>query len=116
MLTPLLRQYLIRSYYFAEALSVYQLYYAPLVSSYAPARTRLTDPGRQEDRPATWVPLVFHCTTFEDFENIVESGTIEPGSKGTVSLTEIPIGELDRMKFRRREPDQIAIGFPRRFL
>lgn len=112
----LLLKYLVRSYYFAEAMTFYELYYDPLVSTYEPARTRLQDPGRQEDRPPTWVPIVFHCTTLELAPQIFESGFLKPGVNGTVSFTEIPIGELDRMKWRKGAAPQIAIGFPRRFI
>ena len=70
------------------------------------------DQNRQEDRPLTWVPIVFHCTTLDRFEQIVESGRIN----APVSLTEIPVGELDRMKIRGREKSQIAIGFPRAYI
>ncbi len=110
------KQYLIRSYYFAEAMALYELYYRPLVETYAPARTELVDPGRAEDRPPTWVPLVFHCTTMDHVPAIVERGAIEVGDEGTVSFSELPIGELDRMKYRHHGSDQVAFGFPRRFL
>jgi hypothetical protein len=95
---------------------VYELYYRPLVSTYAPARKELTDPGRHDDRPPTWVPLVFHCTTEDRIKQIFASGELKPGKGGTVSFTEIPIGELDRMKYRHHESKQIAIGFPRRYV
>jgi hypothetical protein len=111
---PLLRRYLIRSYYFAEALAFYELYYSPLVRSYEPARRELNDPGRQADRPPTWVPLIFHCTTMDQVEAIFASGRIDVGRRGAVSFTEIPLGELDRMKYRHRGAEQVAIGFPRR--
>lgn len=115
-MNPILRSYLIRSYYFAESLAFYERYYAPIVSSSSQARDELTDPGRHSDRPPTWVPLVFHCTTEDHAQRIFESGRIEPCRNGTVSLTEIPIGELDRMKYRHHAAHQVAIGFPRRFL
>ncbi|MFZ1009292.1 MAG: hypothetical protein WAN65_20790 [Candidatus Sulfotelmatobacter sp.] len=94
-------------------MAVYQQYYRPLVDIYGPARTELADPGRHEDRPATWVPLVFHCTTEKDLSKIFESGKLKPGKKGTVSFTEIHVGELDRMKSRIHAKHQVALGFPR---
>jgi len=36
--------------------------------------------------------------------------------RGYVSFTELPIGELDRMKFRKHAAAQVAIGFPRRYI
>jgi len=95
---------------------VYQQYYRPLVDTYRPARTRLTDPGRYEDRPATWVPLVFHCTKEKNLEEIFESGELKPGKNGTVSFTEIHVGELDRMKYRIHDEHPVALGFPRRYI
>jgi hypothetical protein len=112
----ILRKWLIRSYYFAEAMAVYGRYCQPLVATYGPAQKKLTDPGCHEDRPPTWVPLVFHCTTEDDIKQIFKDGTLRPGKNGTVSFTEIPIGELDRMKYRHREANQVAIGFPRRYI
>ena len=70
------RKSLIRQYYFAEALAVYERFYQPLVSTYPPARQQLTDPGRQEDRPPTWVPLAFHCTTEENIDRIFRDGAL----------------------------------------
>jgi hypothetical protein len=113
---PILRKTLIRNFYFAEALAVYERFYSPLISSYAPARRELTDPGRKEDRPPTLVPLVFHCTTADRIQQIFADGALKPGKRGTVSFTEIPIGELDRMKYRHHGADQVAIGFPRRYV
>ena len=113
---PIFRKSLIRHYYFAEAMAVYERYYEPLVSTYRPAQQELTDPGRHEDRPPTWVPLVFHCTTEKRIKQIFEEGKLRPGKKGTVAFTEIPIGELDRMKYRHHGVAQVAIGFPRRYI
>jgi hypothetical protein len=76
----------------------------------------LIEPGRLADRPPTWVPLVFHCTTLDRVPAIVESGQIEPGRSGAISFSEAPIGELDRMKYRHHGADQVAFGYPRRFL
>jgi hypothetical protein len=115
-IAPILRKTLIRSYYFAEALAVYERFYSPLIASYGPARQELSDSGRQEDRPPTWVPLVFHCTTVNHIQQIFEDGVLKPSQKGAVSFTEIPIGELDRMKYRRHNADQVAIGFPPRYV
>lgn len=110
------RKSLIRQYYFAEALAVYERFYQPLASTYPPAQQELTDPGRQEDRPPTWVPLVFHCTTEEKIGRIFRDGALQPGNNGTVAFTELPIGELDRMKYRYHGKHQVAIGFPRRYI
>jgi hypothetical protein len=95
---------------------VYEQYYRPLISTYAPARHELTDPGRHDDRPPTWVPLVFHCTTEKLIKKIFAEGKLKPGRRGTVSFTEIPIGELDRMKYREHGAEQVAIGFPRQYI
>ncbi len=113
---PIVRQSLVRRFYFSEALAVYENFYKPLVSTYRPASKKLVEPGRLEDRPPTWVPLVFHCTTLQKAREIFKEGMLTPSEGGTVSFTEIPIGELDRMKYRHREQEQIAIGFPRRYI
>jgi hypothetical protein len=60
-LHPIVHKTLIRSFYFAEAMAVYERYYQPLIATYRPAREELIDPGRHEDRPPTWVPLVFQA-------------------------------------------------------
>ncbi len=104
-----------RSYYFAEAMAFYEAYYNPVrehITDAAPQKLvdSLKLPGREQDRPLTWVPLVFHCTTPEAFEQIVATNFINP----PVSFSELPIGELDRMRIRTQAPKQIAIGFPRR--
>jgi hypothetical protein len=111
-----LRKTLIREYYFAEALALYERFYLPLVSPYAPARTELADVGRQADRPPTWEPLVFHCTTVDHMGKIFDEECLKPSERGAVSFTEIPIGELDRMKYRHHEKEQVAIGFPRKYI
>jgi hypothetical protein len=116
LIAPNLKRTLIRNFYFAEALAIYELYYAPLVSTYPPARKALTDLGRQEDRPPTWVPLVFHCTPLSHMEEIIASGVLTQNARGFVSFTELPIGELDRMLFRKPGTAQAAIGFPRRYV
>lgn len=115
-INPIVRKTLIRSFYFAEAMAVYERYYQPLVETYGPAREELTDPGRHEDRPPTWVPLVFHCTTQEKIGHIFQEGALRPGKNGTVAFTEIPLGELDRMKYRHHAEQQVAIGFPRQYI
>lgn len=97
-------------------MAIYDNYYRPLVETFSPSRKRNANVNRSQDRPATNVPLVFHCTTFDDFEKIVDSGEIAPIKHSYISLTEIPIGELDRMKIRRGDEPQIAIGFPRFFM
>jgi hypothetical protein len=116
LLSPTLKGTLVRNFYFAEALAVYELYYKPLVETYAPAQTALADPGRQEDRPPTWVPLVFHCTALDRLEEIIAAGELNPNERGFVSFTELPIGELDRMLFRKPGKEQAALGFPRRYV
>jgi hypothetical protein len=78
LIGPIPRRTLIRNFYFAEALAVYEQYYRPLVSIYGPAQKELIDPGRHEDRPPTWVPLVFHCTPEEHIEDIFASGEVRP--------------------------------------
>jgi hypothetical protein len=113
---PILRKGLIRGFYFAEAMAVYERYYQPLVATYRPAQKELADPGRHEDRPPTWVPLVFHCTLEDDLKQIFEDGRLRPNKNRTLSFTEIPIGELDRMKYRHHDKQQVAIGFPRRYI
>ena len=116
MIDAILRKTLIRNFYFAEALAVYERYYRPLVSTYAPARKELIDRGRHDDRPPTWVPLIFHCTTEDRIKQIFASGKLQPNRRGTVSFTEIPIGELDRMIYRKPGAEQVAIGFPRQYI
>ena len=115
-INPIVRKTLIRSFYFAEAMAVYERYYQPLVETYGPAREELTDPGRQEDRPPTWVPLVFHCTTEHNIGQIFRDGVLQPSKNGAVAFAEIPIGELDRMKYRHHDKQQVAVGFPRRYI
>jgi len=110
------RKTLVREYYFAEAMAFYEAFYLPLVKTYVPAREQLAEPGRQADRPPTWVPLVFHCTTVDRLSKIFEDGYLKPSERGAVSFTEIPIGELDRMKYRHRGAEQVAIGFPRKYI
>ena len=44
----------------------------------------LKDTGRHEDRPPTWVPLVFHCTTEDHIEGIFNDGTLT-SEKGVVA-------------------------------
>jgi hypothetical protein len=106
-----------RQYYLAEALAIYDAYYRPLVCTYPPAKNLEEDDCRSDDRPLTSVPLVFHCTTQDKFCNIVDSGSIELGKDGFVSFTEIPIGELDRMRIRHKiNKNQVAIAFPRRYI
>src|SRR5688500_1652333 len=96
----IVKESLIRSYYFAEALALYERYDRPLVEIYAPATKELVDSERFEDRPLTWVALVFHCTTADRVPHIIEEGEIRPGESGSISHSELSIGELDRMKSR----------------
>jgi hypothetical protein len=103
-----------RLYYFAEAMAFYEVYYSPVLESTADEKLRyaVNNPLRAKDQPLTWVPIIWHATSLEKFEKIVQSGEI----KGPVSLTELPIGEIDRIRLRMKTNDQMAIGFPRRFL
>lgn len=104
-----------RHYYFCEVMAYYEAYYRP-ISDHLPEYSPSGLPGRGEDRPLAWVPIVFHCTKLDTFTQIVNEGWIKPNNKSAVSLTEIPIGELDRMKSRGKECEQIAIGFPRSYI
>src|SRR5215831_5834625 len=45
----------------------------------------------------------------------IASGKLEPSHRETISFTEIPIGELDRMNYRHHVAHHVAIGFPRRY-
>ena len=65
VIDPVLRQKLVRSYYFAEALAIYNRYYEPLVFTYAPARDTFTEASRSDDRPPTWGPAYFSLHPFE---------------------------------------------------
>lgn len=100
---------LLREYFLLEALAFYELYYAPMSEGL---------PGSESDnQPLTWVPLVFHTTSFAEFSSMISDGSVKPGKKGYISLTELPLGEIDRLKTPRgtKEPD-IALAFPRRVL
>jgi hypothetical protein len=106
-----------RQYYLSEALAIYDAYYRPLVRTYPPAVHLEQSDCRSDDRPLATVPLVFHCTTQDKFRDIVETGSINPGKNNSVSFTEIPIGELDRMRIRFSDEElQVAIAFPRRYI
>jgi len=100
---------LMREYLLMEALAFYELYYAPL-SEAIPS-------SDLDNQPLTWVPLVFHATTFKNFKKIISDGYLKPGKNGYISLTELPLGEIDRLKTPRagKEAD-IALAFPRRVL
>lgn len=113
VLNSLLRQQLVRNYYFSEALAFYETYYAPLSES-IPRNEEPDD--RRDDRPVTWAPLLFHATTVNNLTRILRSGNLRPGKEGCISFTEMPLGELDRLITRKRGRRQIAIGFPRRVL
>lgn len=52
----------------------------------------------------------------DHIEQILVVGKLRPNNHGVVSFTEIPIGELDRMKYRHGAAEQVAIGFPRRYI
>jgi hypothetical protein len=105
-----------RFYYFAEAMAFYEAFYDPVRTRIVPGshstlHQTLSQPPRTEDRPLTWVPIVWHSTSFEAFKGIVSDGFIKP----LVHLTELPLAEIDRIRLRTKEPDQVAIGFTRRF-
>jgi hypothetical protein len=105
-----------RFYYFAEAMAFYEAFYDPVRTRIVSGRhselhQSLSQPPRTEDRPLTWVPIVWHSTTFEAFKSIVSDGFIKP----LVHLTELPLAEIDRIRLRTKEHDQVAIGFTRRF-
>jgi hypothetical protein len=115
----LLVEQLRRFYYFAEAMAFYEAYYEPVSKRLAPSTPRakavvksLSGAFRNDDRPLTWVPIIWHATTFEAFEQIVEDGYLRP----PVSFTELPIGEVDRIRLRTQADHHVAIGFPRAFL
>lgn len=102
---------LLRLYRLEEALVLYDAYYeriADLSKSHAHLGDAL---------PIAWVPLVFHCTYFKKLERILKDGELRPREgKSFVALTELPVTELTRFRSLRREPFEIAIGFPRSLL
>lgn len=99
-----------RLFYFYESLALYEVYYDRLHETLG----KQPQPGREEDRPITWVPLVFHCTTFKALTAIMETGVIRPGKdKSYVSFTEVPITELHRLRSLGDRVSEVAIGFPR---
>jgi hypothetical protein len=73
---------LVRYFYFSEALAIYELYYRPIVATSTKAQQELTDPDRQEDRPPTWVPLVFYCTTADRMGSIISDGMLKLNAGG----------------------------------
>lgn len=102
---------LLRRYRFYEALALYDAYYERMAN--------LGEKGAHlgDALPIAWVPLVFHCTYFENLEGILKDGEIRPGKgKSYVSLTELGITELTRFRSLRPRPFEIAIGFPRSLL
>ena len=105
-----------RFYYFAEAMAFYEAFYDPVrkridAKRYHKVHQSVSQKPRTEDRPLTWVPIVWHCTTFEDFQGIVSDGCIN----SMVHLTELPLAEIDRIRLRKQEHHYVAIGFTRRF-
>lgn len=105
-----------RFYYFAEAMAFYEAFYDPVrkriaSEGHSTLHKSLAQPPRTEDRPLTWVPIVWHATSFKAFEKIVSDEVINP----LVHLTELPLAEIDRIRLRKKESDQVAIGFTRRF-
>ena len=95
-------------------MAFYESYYSPVGIS-CPAGKPSEAERELDAHPLSWVPLVFHCSDSEAFAKIVKTGAIKP-RKGCVSLTEMSILELDRMKERRKGEIQVAIGFPRSFI
>ena len=95
-------------------MAFYESYYSPVGIS-CPAGKPSGIDRELDAHPLTWVPLVFHCTDSQAFSKIVKTGFIKP-KKGCVSLTEMSILELDRMKEKRKGKIQVAIGFPRSFV
>lgn len=103
----------LRLYRFYEALALYDLYYDRVDA----AVERDVPSVMAQDRPLTWVPLVFHCTNLKSLQGILEDGFIHPGSDKTyVSFTELPVAELTRMRILGPRTREIAIGFPRALL
>lgn len=105
----------LRLYRFYEAMALYDLYYDRLAVALEAkeARPSVTD----EDRPITWVPLIFHCTSFAALEQIHTDGFVRPSPDTSyVSLTELPIDELARLRGLGARVADVAIGFPRSVL
>jgi hypothetical protein len=99
-----------RLFRFYEASALYELYYRKLDDSLG----RNSTPALEEDRPLTWVPLVFHCTTLKALAGILCDGKIHLGEDKTyVSLTELPIVDLSRLRSLGGRVSEVAIGFPR---
>ncbi len=102
---------LLRIYRLEEALALYDAYYE-----------RMADLGEKgahlgDALPIAWVPLIFHCTYFDNLEEIMKDGELQPGEGKTyVALTELPVTELTRFRSLRPKPFEIAIGFPRALL
>ncbi|ODA34954.1 hypothetical protein [Planctopirus hydrillae] len=102
---------LLRMYRFEEALALYDAYYE-----------RMADLGEKRAHlgdalPIAWVPLIFHCTYFDNLKGILNDGKLRPSEeKSYVALTELPVTELTRFRSLRPKPFEIAIGFPRALL
>jgi hypothetical protein len=102
---------MLRLYRFYEALALYDAYYERM-SNLGAKGAHLGDA-----LPIAWVPLVFHCTYFENLKGIFSDGHLRPGvGKSYVALTELPVTELTRFRSLRPKPFEIAIGFPRALL
>ena len=100
----------LRLFRFYEALALYELYYRKLDDSLG----RQSEPVFIEDRPITWVPLVFHGTNLKALTRILGDGQIRPSKcSQCVSLTELPITELSRLRSLGSRVSEVAIGFPR---
>lgn len=104
---------LLRSYRLYEALALYDAYYERA----ADLNDKYEHLGDALD--IAWVPMVFHCTYFDNLEEILKDGKLRPGKgkggsvKAYVSLTELGIIELTRFRSLRPKPFEVAIGFPR---
>lgn len=102
---------LLRMYRLDEALALYDAYYER-IENLGEKYVHLGDA-----LPIAWVPLIFHCTYFENLKGILHDGKLRPGEgKSYVALTELPVTELTRFRSLRPKPFEIAIGFPRAVL
>lgn len=102
---------LLRIYRLEEALALYDAYYERMAN--------LGGNGAHlgDALPIAWVPLIFHCTYFDNLKDILKDQELRPGEgKSYVALTELPVTELTRFRSLRPKPFEIAIGFPRALL
>jgi hypothetical protein len=102
---------LLQKYRLYEALALYDAYYERA----ADLNNKYNALGDALDM--AWVPLVFHCTNFQNLDGILSDGVIQPGKdRSYVALTELTVIELTRFRALRTKPFEIAIGFPRALL